>query len=146
MTRGVVLIGTGNLASHVARRMLQCGVALVQVFGRNPEKVERLCAPLQVPWTSHWEAIRRDADLYILCVSDQAIPEAASLLHDQVRKDLFAVHTSGATSIEVLAPFSNAGEFFTRCKPFPPAGTCLLSKFLFASTPPLPAIWGYLGI
>ncbi|MBK6948590.1 MAG: DUF2520 domain-containing protein [Haliscomenobacter sp.] len=86
---------------------------MVQVFGRNPEKVERLCAPLQVPWTSHWEAIRRDADLYILCVSDQAIPEAASLLHDQVRKDLFAVHTSGATSIEVLAPFfERRGVFY----------------------------------
>ena len=105
MTPEVVLIGTGNLASHLARRMVECGVALAQVFGRDPEKTKRLCTPLQVPWTSHWEALRRDADLYLLCVSDRAIPVVASLLRDQVRESAFLVHTSGATSIEILAPF-----------------------------------------
>ncbi|MBK8044114.1 MAG: DUF2520 domain-containing protein [Haliscomenobacter sp.] len=113
MTPEVVLVGTGNLASHLARRMIECGVALVQVFGRDPEKTKRFCAPLQIPWTSHWEAIRQDADLYMLCVSDQAIPVVASLLGKQLKEGAFAVHTSGATSIEVLAPFfERRGVFY----------------------------------
>lgn len=113
MKTGVVLIGTGNLATHLAHRMMECGVSLVQIFGRDPKKAERLSATLHTPWTSRWEAIRQDAGIYLLCVSDNAIPIVAASLKDQLRGNALVAHTSGATSVEVLAPFfTRRGVFY----------------------------------
>ncbi|RMF03029.1 MAG: DUF2520 domain-containing protein, partial [Bacteroidetes bacterium] len=55
----------------------------------------------------------RNADLYILAVSDAGIAPLASRLKPYLATDVLVVHTSGATPASVLAPyFSHYGVFY----------------------------------
>jgi len=59
-------------------------------------------APLS--YTDSLESLRRDADVYILASSDQAINEAARTLR---LGDALVVHTAGAISLKTLEPVSS---------------------------------------
>ncbi len=110
---GIVLIGAGNVGSHLARRMAECDNAPLQVFSRNAERARALGEAIGVRYTNVWEDIRGDAALYLLAVRDDAIAEAGAALARVVRKDVLAVHTSGSTPSTVLAPcFKHYGVFY----------------------------------
>lgn len=110
----VVLLGAGNLGYHLATFLVEQAVDLLQIFNRTPQAAVRLSDQLGgCPFTTDYVTIVPDADLYIIAVKDDAIPKVAEQLTKALGSAIFIVHTSGAVSSNVLAPFTtNYGSFY----------------------------------
>lgn len=95
----VVILGTGNVANVLGRKIKAAGHDILQVIGRNTEKAYALADLLGAGSNSYFSAVRPDADIYIIAVSDAAIGEVAA--HIFIREGVI-VHTAGAISKDVL--------------------------------------------
>ncbi|MDR2238648.1 MAG: DUF2520 domain-containing protein [Chryseobacterium sp.] len=92
----IVIIGSGNVAYHIAKAFTLKGVPLVQIFGRNEGELKKISEELDVPYSSeHLE----DADLYLICVSDNSVEDVSKLI---TKKDSLVAHTSGSLPKEIL--------------------------------------------
>ncbi|HUC81683.1 MAG TPA: DUF2520 domain-containing protein [Flavisolibacter sp.] len=95
----IVIIGTGNTASVLGRKLKKAGHNIVQVFGRNTSEASDLAYELDTESTNYWNVVNRNADLYILAVSDIAIEEVFQELQ---LSDKTIVHTAASVSKHVL--------------------------------------------
>jgi predicted short-subunit dehydrogenase-like oxidoreductase (DUF2520 family) len=102
----VVVIGTGKVASHLIKAIVQAGHTIVQVVGRSEDSVQRLFATtgITLPYTCQKEQVCQEADLYICSVKDDAIAQAIAGIN--IPNHALLVHTSGSTDAAVLAPFA----------------------------------------
>ena len=72
----VVLLGSGNVASHLIKAMeANYAVDLVQVFARSKKSLENLIDSSRIS-TSF--ADLKEADVYVISVSDKAIEEVSN--------------------------------------------------------------------
>jgi len=102
----VVILGTGNLAEHLCNTFSSVDkVKLVQVYGRNPEKLKKFDT-YAATCTNPTEI--KDADIYIIAVKDDAISSVSELLSN---KKGIVVHTSGAVEMESIQ-HKNKGVFY----------------------------------
>ena len=99
----IVLIGAGNVATHLGKALQRAGFSIDQVYSRTIKSAEELAHSLGCSATSHVEAIRDNADVYILSVSDDGL---APLVKKLRLGDGLIVHTSGSVSMDVLSPLS----------------------------------------
>ncbi len=100
----IVLIGAGNVATHLGRKLVEVGHEVEQVFSRDLPKAKRLGEQLaSVYVTNDLDEITTQADLYIIAVHDDAIGEVADRLAKIGLADNLIVHTSGATPMQVFA-------------------------------------------
>ena len=111
----VVIIGSGNLAEALARAVAESGLELLQLFARNPERCRTVAALAGCGWAADPEALRRDADIYLIAVSDRAVAEVASTL--PVPASAAVAHTAGSV------PLSAIPERFARRAVFYPMQT-----------------------
>lgn len=95
----VVIIGTGNTATVLGKMLLQAGNNILQVYGRNVSHAEELARALQSGSCSSWSAINRQADLYLVAITDKALYELEE--HLELAEQV-VVHTAGSVSKEVL--------------------------------------------
>ena len=87
----VVVIGSGNVAQHLITVFGKSQhIDLVQAYARNASALTHLL--LEEKITDSFSAVK-DADIYIISVTDGAIAEVSSLLPFS---DKLVVHTSGA--------------------------------------------------
>ena len=99
----VVIIGSGNTASILGRKIKANGHAVVQVTGRNAEAVRQLASELDSEPNNDMTHIDRSADLYIAALADSALPG----LHQHLSLDKKTiVHTAAAVSRDVLRQVS----------------------------------------
>src|SRR4051794_30118870 len=96
----VVIVGAGNVASVFGRIISRAGHEIIQVVGRNTEKVGALAAELKCKGTTELAEIDAKADIYIISIADQAIAELVSHLNVE---PAIVVHTAAGVSKEVLA-------------------------------------------
>lgn len=106
----IVIIGSGNVASHLTKVLIKSGNYIVQVMSKTLENARELAQKYNLSYTNRFSDLDHNADLYIVSVSDDAIEKV-------VDKLLFVtsavVHTSGTTSIEVLKKLKcNYGVFY----------------------------------
>jgi predicted short-subunit dehydrogenase-like oxidoreductase (DUF2520 family) len=95
----VVLIGSGNVATVLGRIIKSSGHTISEVVSRNKTSAQTLAAALNANAQTKMNVIAKDADIYIMAVSDNAIETIAK----QIRlKNKVVVHTSGAVSKNVL--------------------------------------------
>jgi predicted short-subunit dehydrogenase-like oxidoreductase (DUF2520 family) len=100
----IVIIGTGNAATVLGRKFRSAGHKIIQVFGRNGNAASKLAYQLDTESTTYWSVLRKDAELYLIAVSDAAIEEVAS--HFKL-PDAVVVHTAASVSKEVLKKASS---------------------------------------
>ncbi|MEP3838475.1 MAG: F420-dependent NADP oxidoreductase [Algibacter sp.] len=90
----VVILGAGNVATHLFKGFEKTNdVSVVQWYNRNASSLQQYSHLVDV--TDNLEALK-DADLYIIAVSDDAISELSSSLPFE---DKLVVHTSGSVSV-----------------------------------------------
>lgn len=99
----VVMIGTGNVATVLSGMLLQAGHRIVQVLGRNAEAVQTLASKCAAGGTTDFSSVQQNIPLYIIAVSDTAIPQVLAQLPSL--KGLL-VHTAGSVSMQLLATVS----------------------------------------
>ena len=103
----IVIVGTGNVAKHLFRAFVGIKeVEVVQVVGRRATKLSHFSK--EVPVSSDFNEIM-EADLYLMAVSDDAIPEVSYLLRN---KKGLVVHTSGGVSITAMGDLERKGVFY----------------------------------
>ena len=95
----IVIIGTGNTATVLGRKLKAAGHRIVQVFGRDTTEASKLAYELGTESTNYWNVVNRDADIYILAVSDIAIRE---ILQELRLPDKTIVHTAASVSKNIL--------------------------------------------
>ncbi len=95
----IVILGTGNVAVRLSLALKAAELEIVQVYGRNKAKAKTLADKLNSAYTDELNLINHSADLYILCISDDALEEVIKKISF---KDAFLVHTSGTTRIEIF--------------------------------------------
>lgn len=121
----ITLIGSGNVAQHLIKAFTKSElVEIVQVYSRKKETLASLIEFDKI--TSDFEDLK-EADLYIISVSDKAISEVSKQLLFQNR---IVVHTSGAASLDVLDSKNRKGVFY-------PLQTFSKSKAVDFSTIPI---------
>lgn len=108
----VVIIGSGNVATHLARALADAGAHIRAVVSRAPRHAARLAQSLApgIPALAI-EDVPTDAEFYIIAVSDDAIASVAASLPPL--KGIVA-HTSGTAPISVLcgARCNGYGSFY----------------------------------
>ena len=101
-----VIIGSGNVAYHLAKAFVLNNIPLAQIFGRNEMAVQEISKELHIPFSTQK---LEDADLYIICVSDNSVEEVSKLI---TKKDCLVVHTSGSLPKEVLTGEYRKASFY----------------------------------
>jgi predicted short-subunit dehydrogenase-like oxidoreductase (DUF2520 family) len=97
----IAILGTGNVAWHLAPALEDAGHTITEVFGRDREKTESITKRLYTAeGKEDLDFSESEAEIFILAVSDQAISELA----DEVilPEESILVHTSGAVPLEIL--------------------------------------------
>ena len=93
----IVLIGSGNVAFHLAKAFSEAQIPISQIFGRNTTELQKISEQFSIPFSTETLA---DADLYIISVSDSSIAEVSSLIKNE---NALVAHTSGSVSREALS-------------------------------------------
>ena len=106
----IVLLGSGRVATQLGQALQKAGEEMVQVYSPTAAHASTLAEKIQAQTVSSLAELRMDADLYIISVKDDAIPQLAQELKLQGKA---VVHTSGSTSMDVLAPITERiGVFY----------------------------------
>ena len=93
----IVLIGSGNVAFHLAKAFSEAQIPISQIFGRNTTELQKISEQFSIPFSTETLV---DADLYIISVSDSSITEVSSLIKNE---NALVTHTSGSVSREALS-------------------------------------------
>ncbi len=95
----IVMIGTGNVASVLGRKFRAAGHHIVQVVGRNSTAASALAYEWDTVSTNYNSPINRNADVYIIAVSDDAIDDIAENIKLPGK---VVAHTAASVPKEVL--------------------------------------------
>jgi len=98
----IVIIGTGNVAYALAGLIKKSDHILLEVSGRNTAQLKKITEAFDTP-ASSIPNLTKDADLYIVAISDDALYNISDWL--TLEKKL-VVHTAGSVSKEVLQKVS----------------------------------------
>lgn len=96
----IVLIGAGNVATHLGIALQKAGCLILQVYSRTEESASALADRLLVDYTIVPDEIRRDADLYIVALKDAVLRQLAPVLVKGREQALF-VHTAGSMPMDL---------------------------------------------
>ena len=96
----IVLVGAGNVATHLGMAWQKAGYEIVQVYSRTSDSALELANKLGVAYTTSLEGICTDADVYVVMVKDAVLQE---LIPSVVkgREDAMFVHTAGSMPMSV---------------------------------------------
>lgn len=92
----IVILGSGNIAFHLAAAFTENGVKIRQVFGRNEMDLSSVSEKTGIPVSTYK---LEDADLYIIAVNDEAISDVSAKI---IKEDCLVAHTAGSVSRETL--------------------------------------------
>ena len=96
----IVLIGAGNLATHLGKALHAAGHDMVQVFSRTMQSAEPLASLLDAEPLTDMAQVRDDADVYIFSVKDSALEQLISRLCGGEKKVF--LHTAGSMPMSVF--------------------------------------------
>lgn len=95
----IVILGSGNIATHLGRAFKMAGQDISQVWSRDITHANALADTLAAEPIDNMFDLDRSADLFIIAVKDEAIRELALELK---LSDQLLVHTSGSTGLTAL--------------------------------------------
>lgn len=95
----IVILGSGNIATHLGRAFKMAGQTISQVWSRDITKANALADSLAAEAIDSMIDLDRKADLFIIAVNDEAIRKIAFELK---LSDQLLLHTSGSTGLSAL--------------------------------------------
>lgn len=100
----VVIIGSGNLAWHLAALIANAqNIKLTQIVSRNELSADFEPYLNGVQSTQHFSNLMPDADIYFLAVSDDAISPVSTKLLEYIKNlDVVVAHLSGSLPESIL--------------------------------------------
>lgn len=103
----ITIIGSGNVAHHLAKAISDSSeLELVQMAMRNSSNAPSNIEPSKI--TTDFSDLK-EADLYLIAVSDESIENVINLL---AQPDRLIAHTSGTSDLNVSAASYRKGVFY----------------------------------
>lgn len=124
----VVVLGSGNVATHLTQALKSIGVNILQVWSRTLANAEELAQRVGAVALDRIEEVSSEADAYVFSVTDDALPH---LLSQFPHREKVLLHTAGSVSIDLLQQFS------PYCGVFYPLQTFSKTKLVDFKTIPL---------
>lgn len=109
----IALIGSGNLAWHLGPELENAGQRIVEIYSRNIENARKLQKRLySAEVNDSLDFSKSKAQIFFLCVSDDAIEEVAREI--VLPDDALLAHTSGSQPLSKLgyAATAQIGVFY----------------------------------
>lgn len=100
----VVIIGAGNVATHLATELYEKSFDIVQVYSRTMDSASSLAREVNGIPVTEISAIINDADLYIFSVKDSVLENLISQLSPN--KGLW-LHTAGSMPMDVFSKYTS---------------------------------------
>lgn len=100
----VVIIGSGNVATIMGRKIKEGGSEIIQVISKTERHTRVLAEVLNASYTNNLSGIDTAAELCIVAVNDQQIE---SVVKQLPRMKGLVVHTSGSVNKDVLKDVAN---------------------------------------
>ena len=102
----IVIIGSGNVAYHLAKAFTQNNIEVSQIFGRNEVELSKISSEFNIPFSTDQ---LEDAEFYIIAVSDSAVENVSELIKNE---NTLVAHTSGSLPMEILKGNYRKASFY----------------------------------
>lgn len=96
----VVLLGSGNVATHLGHTLTGKGYRILQVYSRTRAHAQSLADALHTEAIDDLAQLNTTAAIYIIAVNDDAIPSVLSQLPSSL--DGMVLHTAGSVAINIF--------------------------------------------
>ena len=106
----IILVGPGNVATHLAAAIADSPHRLIQVLSRSRERARLLAGPYNAEAIEQVDELDATADIIILAVKDEVLE--SDFLEKFPDTGSIICHTSGTVSMDVLSNFKNHGIFY----------------------------------
>ncbi|MBO6201189.1 MAG: DUF2520 domain-containing protein [Chryseobacterium sp.] len=101
-----VIIGSRNVAYHLAKAFTQNNIKVHQIFGRNEIELSNISNEFNIPYSNE---NLEEAELYIIAVSDSAVENISELIKNE---NTLVAHTSGSLPKEILKGKYRKASFY----------------------------------
>ncbi|KIA90126.1 Rossmann-like and DUF2520 domain-containing protein [Kaistella jeonii] len=102
----IVILGSGNVAYHLAKAFKEKNIAVSQIFGRNENDLKEISEKFNIPFSTT-ELL--DADFYLIAVNDDAV---ATISKQITKENCVVAHTSGSLPKEILEGKFRKASFY----------------------------------
>ncbi len=99
MEKKIVVIGAGNVATHLSLALKKNGFNIIQIFSRTEQAASQLAEIVESTWTTNLQDLNREGDIYIFALKDNVLAETINKI--DIPNALF-VHTAGSINISVF--------------------------------------------
>src|SRR5665213_832794 len=89
----IIIIGSGNVATVVGRKILSAGHRVIQVYSPDPDHAAELASLLRAKPIRSMKDLERSANLILVSIPDNAY---ASFFQKFPRTGSFVAHTAGS--------------------------------------------------
>ncbi|MBQ4491781.1 MAG: DUF2520 domain-containing protein, partial [Deltaproteobacteria bacterium] len=135
MNPEIILIGAGNLATHLGKALHDSGLQVAQVYSRTEKSARPLAEAIAAEPVTLLDQITDRADLYLYAIKDDALPEVIRAI--SARKGVHA-HTAGGVPMSVFEGMREHYGVFYPLQTFSkekPVNFRAIPIFLEANTP-----------
>jgi predicted short-subunit dehydrogenase-like oxidoreductase (DUF2520 family) len=105
----ISIIGSGNVATHLAINFYDKGNDIVNIFSRSIANADILAKKVDSSAIDKIDDLAEDVDIIVVSVSDDAISD---IVKDIKFEPKLIVHTAGSVHIDVLNRFKNYGVVY----------------------------------
>jgi predicted short-subunit dehydrogenase-like oxidoreductase (DUF2520 family) len=95
----IVIIGSGNVAAVLGRKFKAAGHNILQIVSRNASAASALAYEWDTESANYMSLLNNHADIYIIAVTDNAIPEIIKSLRLPGK---VVAHTAGSVNKDIL--------------------------------------------
>ena len=104
----ISILGSGNVATHLAKKFYEEGIKIEEVFSYNLGNAKILAKKINAHYTNNIEKLK-EADLYIISILDDKIAEVSKKIP---YRNKLVIHTSGSVNLDVLNSKNRRGVFY----------------------------------
>jgi len=95
----VVMLGSGNVATHLCGALINAGHRVKQIYSRNIKMAKELANKYETIAINDLSLLNTKADLYIIAITDKAIGDLISKIDFANKK---VVHTAGSVPLSIF--------------------------------------------
>jgi predicted short-subunit dehydrogenase-like oxidoreductase (DUF2520 family) len=99
--QSIVILGSGNVATHLGMALHQAGLKILQVYSRHLSHAEELALVINANVISEINQVNVNADLILFCISDSALD---LVLEQRNWENAFLAHTAGTVAADIFQP------------------------------------------
>lgn len=96
----IAIVGAGNLATNLTKAFYHKGFRIIQVYSRTEESARALAQTVESDYTTDFESLTKEAQLYIVALKDDAFLQVLPHLTNG-REHALWVHTAGSLPMNV---------------------------------------------